>query len=249
VTPKPAIGAEAQTTGAAIGAPPHLSLGGLSSESPSADSASPETLSAGSLSAESLSAESLSAENGSSGRGPAEGPAPVVDNVRFAALRRSPLLRRITGYSAGSVIAAFTSELAFAGAFGWLHSGTTWASLAGFIGGAVPNYFLNRRWAWQGRSGRSRRSEITLYAIVSIASFLVSAVVTNVVERWARHLTTSASLRVVVVATAYLAVSGVFFVGKFVAYELIVFTKGPGERAGSSSRSDEPSTTSSPPPA
>lgn len=168
--------------------------------------------------------------------------------VRFAGLRRSPLLRRITGYSAGSVIAAFTSELAFAGAFGWLHSGTTWASLAGFVGGAVPNYFLNRRWAWQGRNGRSRRSEITLYAIVSVASFLVSAVVTNIVEHWARHLTASAGLRVVLVAAAYLAVSGVFFVGKFAAYELIVFTKGPGEREGSSSRSGAPSTTSSAPP-
>jgi putative flippase GtrA len=163
---------------------------------------------------------------------------------RLARLRRSPLLRRITGYSAGSVIAAFTSELAFAGAFGWLHSGTTWASGAGFVGGAIPNYILNRRWAWQGRNGRSRRSEITLYACVSIASFLVSAVVTDVAERWARQLTASSNIRVILVAASYLAVSGVFFIGKFVAYELIVFTKGPAPEAGSSSPSAEPSTTS-----
>ena len=173
--------------------------------------------------------------------GPSDAPEAVL---RFARLRRSPLVRRITGYSAGSVIAAFTSELAFAGAFGWLHAGTTWASLAGFVGGAVPNYFLNRRWAWQGRNGRSRRSEITLYAAVSIASFLVSVVVTDAVERWAKHLTTSSGLRVVLVAAAYLAVSGVFFVGKFVAYEFIVFTKGPDEPAGSASQSDGPPTTS-----
>ena len=159
-------------------------------------------------------------------------------------IRRSPLLRRITGYSAGSVIAAFTSELAFAGAFGWLHSGTTWASGAGFVGGAIPNYILNRRWAWQGRNGRSRRSEITLYAVVSIGSFLVSAVVTEVAERWARHLTTSTNLQVVLVAASYLAVSGVFFVGKFVAYELIVFTKGPAPEADSSSPPAAPSTMS-----
>lgn len=148
-------------------------------------------------------------------------------------LRRSPLVRRVTGYSAGSVIAAITSELAFAAAFGWAHTGTTWASAAGFVGGAVPNYILNRRWAWNDRRGRSRRNEILLYALVSIASFLVSAVVTAYVEGWARHLTASAGWRVVLVAGAYLAVSGVFFVGKFVAYELVVFTKGPGEQAGS----------------
>jgi putative flippase GtrA len=242
MTPKPAIGSETVTTDGGALAPAHLTglpSGDLSSEGPS-----PEVLSAEGLSAAARSAGNGSSNGASVEGGPAESGPPVIGPVRFAALRRSPLLRRITGYSAGSVIAAFTSELAFAGAFGWLHSGTTWASLAGFIGGAIPNYFLNRRWAWQGRNGRSRRSEITLYAIVSIASFLVSAVVTDVVERYARHLTTSAGLRVVLVAAAYLAVSGVFFVGKFVAYELIVFTKGPGDRGGSSSLSDEPSTTS-----
>ena len=181
-----------------------------------------------------------------SGVAPAPGPGRAVPAPagRLAGLRRSPLLRRITGYSAGSVIAAFTSELAFAGAFGWLHTGTTWASLAGFIGGAIPNYILNRRWAWQGRNGRSRRSEILLYAAVSIASFAVSVVVTDIAERWARHLTASAGVRVILVAAAYLSVSGIFFVGKFVAYELIVFTKGPGEQAGSPSPLDGPPTTS-----
>jgi putative flippase GtrA len=163
---------------------------------------------------------------------------------RLARLRRSPLVRRVTGYSAGSVIAAFTSELAFAGVYGWLHAGTTWSSAAGFIGGAVPNYILNRRWAWQDRRGRSRRHEMFLYAVVSIASFLVSIVVTNAAEHWARHLTTDHNLRVLLVAAAYLAVSGVFFVGKFVVYELVVFTKGPDVPAGSASPPDVASTTS-----
>jgi putative flippase GtrA len=155
---------------------------------------------------------------------------------RLAALRRNPLVRRVTGYSAGSVIAMFTSELAFAAVFGYLHGGTTWASLAGFVGGAVPNYFLNRRWAWQDRRGRSRRQEIILYFAVSLAAFLVSIVVTDWAEDWARHLTSTHSIEVILVAAAYLAVSGVFFIGKFVAYELLVFTKSPEERAARKSK-------------
>lgn len=155
---------------------------------------------------------------------------------RLASARSSPLVRKVTGYSAGSVIAAFTSELAFAGSFGALHVGTTLASLIGFIGGAIPNYVLNRRWAWKDQGSRSRRSEILLYAAVSIASFAASAVVTDYAEHWARGFTVARGWQVVLVATAYLAVSGVFFVGKFVAYELIVFTKGPGGRAGSGGR-------------
>lgn len=144
--------------------------------------------------------------------------------------RSSPLVRRITGYSAGSLIAAFTSELAFAAAFGVFGLGTTWSSLVGFVGGAVPNYVLNRRWAWKGRRGRSRRSELVLYVVVSVATFLTAAVVTEVAETWARGLHVAAAWRVMLVAGAYLAASGVFFAAKFVAYELVVFTDRPATR-------------------
>jgi putative flippase GtrA len=154
-------------------------------------------------------------------------PAPAASEItpRERWTTAHPLLRRITGYSAGSVIAAVTSEAAFAVAYGWGHSGTTLASAVGFVGGAVPNYFLNRRWAWKDRRGRSRRQELLLYALVSIATFAVSAVVTNYAEDLARSLTSSSGWRVALVALAYLAVSGVFFVIKFVLYELVVFTK------------------------
>ncbi len=167
---------------------------------------------------------------------------------RLVSARSSPLVRKVTGYSAGSVIAAFTSELAFAGSFGALHVGTTLASLIGFIGGAIPNYVLNRRWAWKDQGSRSRRDEILRYAGVSIASFAASAVVTGYAERWARSFTGTRGWQVVLVGAAYLAVSGVFFVGKFVAYELIVFTKGPGGRAGSGGRRRAAATRSTRPP-
>jgi putative flippase GtrA len=138
-----------------------------------------------------------------------------------------PLLQRVTGYSAGSVIAAVTSEIAFTAAYGWLHSGTTLASAAGFFGGAVPNYILNRRWAWrEDRRGRSQQSELALYFAISLASFAVSAVTTNWAEDRARALTASHDWQVVLVALAFFAVSAVFFIGKFFLYDVIVFTKG-----------------------
>jgi putative flippase GtrA len=141
-------------------------------------------------------------------------------------LEAHPLLQRVTGYSAGSLIAAVTSEVAFAVAYGWGHSGTTLASAAGFFGGAVPNYVLNRRWAWrEDRRGRSIRAELLLYFAISLASFAVSAVTTNWAEGRARALTASEDWQVVLVALAFLAVSALFFIGKFVAYEVIVFTK------------------------
>jgi putative flippase GtrA len=146
-------------------------------------------------------------------------------------LLRHPLVRRITGYSAGSVVAVIISEACFAAAYGWGHSGTTLASAAGFVGGAVPNYILNRRWAWRDRRGRSRRAELSLYMAVAIASFLVSALVTHWAEAGARHLTAVRGWQVALITAAYLGVSAVFFVVKFVIYETVVFRHATVEQA------------------
>lgn len=135
----------------------------------------------------------------------------------------TPLVRRVAGYSAGSVIAAATSEAAFVVVLGWLHGGTTWASAAGFVGGAIPNYILNRRWAWSDRRGRDRRTEILLYMCVAVATFLASAAITHWAQEGARQITSDHGWTVLLTALAFLGVSGVFFVLKFVLYERVVF--------------------------
>jgi putative flippase GtrA len=143
--------------------------------------------------------------------------------------------RRIFGYSAGSVIAAATSEVAFLLAYGPVGAGPALASAAGFVGGAVPNYVLNRRWAWSDRRGRRQRDEVALYAGVAVASYAVSVVVTRAAQGWARHAVSTHGERVLLVGGAYLAVSGVFFVVKFVLYHFAVFTPGgPGALSGPS---------------
>jgi putative flippase GtrA len=159
-----------------------------------------------------------------------------VTTPRWRAIARHPLARRITGYSAGSVVAATTGELAFVATFGWVHAGATWATAAGFVGGAVPNYILNRRWAWPDRRGRSRRTEIGLYVAVVVCSFAAAAVTTHWVEAGTRQMYRDRALQTVLVSAAYLAISGVFFVLKFVLYELVVFT--PARKAGRADRPD-----------
>lgn len=150
---------------------------------------------------------------------------------------RHPLIRRITGYSAGSIVAIVISEACFAATLGWGHAGTTAASAAGFVGGAVPNYILNRRWAWRDRRGRNRRTEITLYMTVALASFVVSAIVTHWAERGARQLIADRGAQVALTTAAFLGVSAIFFVIKFVIYETLVFTKHPATSATASTAS------------
>jgi putative flippase GtrA len=163
-----------------------------------------------------------------------------LQTFREHPLVRHPLVRRITGYSAGSVIAVIVSEAAFAATLGWGQTGTTIASAMGFVGGAVPNYILNRRWAWRDRRGRTRRSEVTLYMAVAFSSFIVSALVTHVVREGARHLTVDRGGQVAVTTAAYLGVSLVFFIIKFLIYETWVFQKHAAQPAAVAVVTSEP---------
>jgi putative flippase GtrA len=145
-------------------------------------------------------------------------------------IARHPLVRKITGYSAGSVVALVVSQAAFAATLGWAHRGTTISSAVGFVGGAIPNYILNRRWAWRDRRGRDRRSELTLYMAVSFATFIVSAGVTHIVKEWAVRVTHDRGGVVVLTTLSFLLVSALFFVVKFFIYETFVFRKHAEDR-------------------
>lgn len=153
----------------------------------------------------------------------------MVERALEHPLARHPLVRRITGYSAGSVVALLLSQFAFYVAYNLGHSGTAIASAAGFVGGAVPNYILNRRWAWRDRRGRSRRNEVTLYMVVAIASFFSSWGCTSWMANEAWHLTSNKHIHGLLVQLAYFGVSAAFFVVKFLIYETVVFKRHPDD--------------------
>ncbi len=122
------------------------------------------------------------------------------------------------------------SEVAFVACYGSGLLGTTAASAVAFVAGAIPNYVLNRSWAW-GRRGQVRVGrEVVLYAVVSLVSFAASALATGWMSHYARHVTASHDLRTALVAGAYLATYGVLFIAKFVVFQLVVFADQPGQR-------------------
>jgi putative flippase GtrA len=88
--------------------------------------------------------------------------------------------------------------------------------LWGWLAGAVPNYWLNRRWAWR-RTGRpSVRTELLPYTTIVLLTLLLATGSTHLLDAWLQHLGTQASLRVALVAVAYLGVYVVMFVLRFV---------------------------------
>ncbi len=129
---------------------------------------------------------------------------------------------RIWRYTIGSVVAAVTSFVVFAAAYD-VGAGPTAATVLAFVAGAVPNWVLNRTWAWQRRGRLHVRREVVLYAVVSVVNLAASAAVTGWVSAAAPTVTSDHMLRVLLVATSYVATYGVLFVAKFVTYELVVF--------------------------
>src|SRR5947209_6045343 len=82
-------------------------------------------------------------------------------------LTRTALSARFTKYALGSVVAFTTSNIAFAVLY-VMNASTTVCSIGGFIAGAIPNWILNRRWAWRRRGRPVFGREIVGYIAISI---------------------------------------------------------------------------------
>ncbi|HSS08465.1 MAG TPA: GtrA family protein [Acidimicrobiales bacterium] len=155
----------------------------------------------------------------------------VAVKERLAEARASRLTVRFFRYSIGSIVAIVASEVAFVLCYASGLLGTTGSSIVAFVAGAVPNYVLNRSWAWE-RKGRPRIGrEVILYAVVSLVSLISAAAATGWVSRIAPHFTASHATRTALVATAYLATYGVLFIIKFVIFQRVVFVEPRSDHA------------------
>lgn len=128
---------------------------------------------------------------------------------------RSPAGVRATRYTAGSVVATVCSEVAFLLLYGVAHTGSTAATVLGWLAGAVPNYLLNRSWAW-GRKGRPQLArELLPYAGIVAGTLAVASVTTHYAGIGAASVTELDWLRVLLVGAAFLGTYGVLFVVRF----------------------------------
>lgn len=131
---------------------------------------------------------------------------------------------RIFGrYTAASIVAAILSELAFLASYG-LGAIPLVASIIAWFAGAVPNYLLNRRWAWQRDGKADLRRELLPYAAIVVVTAGTAAVVTTVADALVRDWVDSHTWQVLLVGAAFLATYGVMFLLKFVLFDRYVFT-------------------------
>jgi putative flippase GtrA len=149
---------------------------------------------------------------------------------------RTAWAAKITKYAIGSVVALATSVVVFA-VMDWLHIRTGIDSAAAFIAGAIPNWVLNRKWAWQMDGRVEWMREIVAYTIISVLVWAASTFATGHTQNWARHhISPGDGLQVLVTTAAYVVVQAVFFLVKFVIYDKWVFAGQSRVRAALRSR-------------
>jgi putative flippase GtrA len=151
-------------------------------------------------------------------------------------LRESPFAGKVTKYAVGSVLALVTSIVVFALLY-VADINTTIDSIAAFVAGAVPNWILNRRWAWERTGQVEVAREVIGYVVVSLLALAASSAGTGAMQSWVKaNVAPHHGIRVILVTGAYVFVQVALFVVKFVIYDRWVFAGRSRFRAALRSR-------------
>jgi putative flippase GtrA len=159
----------------------------------------------------------------------------LADTQLARRITQSPLRARITRYTLGSIVAAATSAIVFAILY-VLGVGTTACSVVAFLAGAVPNWILNRRWAWRVEGRIAFGREIVAYVVVSAVTLFITSETTAWAQRHVQSIPAHHGIRVLLVTGSYLAVFAVLFVARFAVYEVWIFSGRSRVRAAFRSR-------------
>ena len=146
----------------------------------------------------------------------------VREHPLWERLTRTAFSARLTKYMLGSVVAFVLGNIAFALCY-LFDASTTACSVVGFVAAAIPNWILNRRWAWQ-QSGRPPARQIIGYAGVSVVVLLTTSAVTGWTNAHLHSIPRHYGLRLLIVTASYVAVTVVLFFAKFGIYEYWVFS-------------------------
>ena len=144
-------------------------------------------------------------------------------------------------YGAGSLVAMGCSEVVLVGSYDLLGAGPLTAAVLAWFAGAVPNYVLNRRWAWRsdpaeggeggGSGGRGVRGrKLALYWSITLITAAAAVAATTGMDGWIKDAVTSRGEQSLLLAAAYLFAYGVVFIAKFVLFDRLVFTDGRSRR-------------------
>lgn len=135
-------------------------------------------------------------------------------------------LPKAVRYTGGSVVAAGCSEVTFLLLYGLLDVSPGPSTLVAWLAGAIPNYWLNRRWTWRRRGRPSLRRELLPYAVIVGTTLLLATLATTVTHEALVAADIPAGPRVLLVAGAFLGVYAVMFVFRFLLLDRLFTHRG-----------------------
>jgi putative flippase GtrA len=147
----------------------------------------------------------------------------IARHPRVRRIAEFLLSARFAGYAAGSVVAFVAGNIAFVVLY-LAGASTTLCSVGGFIAAAIPNWILNRRWAWRRSGSLSFGREIVGYIAVSIVVLVSTAAATGWTNAHIRWIPEHYGLRALVVTASYVAVTVVLFFAKYAIYNYWIFS-------------------------
>ncbi len=150
-------------------------------------------------------------------------------------LQSTPMGTKLTRYTIGSAVAFATSAIVFPIVY-VLGASTTVCSITAFVAGAIPNWILNRRWAWKLRGRVAFGREVVAYVVISVIQLVLTSLTTAWAQQQVQSIPAGHGLRAAIVTGAYLAVFVVMFGAKFAIYELWIFSGRSRVRAALRSR-------------
>lgn len=150
----------------------------------------------------------------------------LLGDGRFELLQR--FSKALVTAVCGTILSQVTLISLLAG-----HTNSTLASFLAFLAGAIPNYFISRRWAW-GRDRKPRfRTETLPYIAIVTTTGLLSTGLTTLTDHLLRPLDMNEVVRIIVLDGAFVASYALMFILKFTLLDRLVFRGGNRSRGES----------------
>jgi putative flippase GtrA len=130
-------------------------------------------------------------------------------------------------FFAGSLVGMTISQIVLIGLYGIWGMSALPAGIIAFVAGSIPNFLINRRWAWGKKKMDTAKREVLPYAIVVGLGGLASSGLSAYFEHWIRPEVQSHFVRTVLLDIAYVASYGIFFILKFAVLDRFVFHRAP----------------------
>lgn len=142
----------------------------------------------------------------------------------------SKIGKKAIKYTVGSGISAVASQVVFMTSFGIFHwFSAHGSSILATLAGAIPSYFLNRRWAWQRKTRSSFSKEVLPYLAMAVIGLVWSTFATDYANSHSGIVGGSNTLKVLFVSGAYFGAFAILWVAKFAFLNKVLFASRPAD--------------------